>query len=86
VPPLEIAVLGLGYTSSLVVIARFAPVVRERRWRWLVAHHLGVVAIVAVAADRNRPPAVVVNSAWLVASSAWYVLGGRRRRLGPSQA
>ena len=70
--------LGLGYAASIAVLSRFLAVVRERRWRWLAVHHVGVVAIITGWALRGRASAAVVNSAWLVASSAWYALGGRR--------
>jgi hypothetical protein len=71
---------AFGYPAAVVVIARWLPVVRERRARWFVVHHAGVIAIVAGWAIEQRWPAVAVNSTWLVASSLWYVLGGRRRR------
>lgn len=74
----ETALFGAGYPVSIVVISRFVPVVRQRRWPWLVAHHLGVVAIVAGWALKGRASAVALNSAWLVTSSVWYALGGRR--------
>ena len=68
--------LVAGYAATVPVVARFVPVVRERRWRWLLVHHAGVAAIVAGWALRGRPPAAAVNAAWLVASSAWYAAGG----------
>jgi hypothetical protein len=74
----ESALLAAGYPVSIVVISRFVPVVRQRRWSWLAAHHLGVVAIVAGWAIKGRTPAVAINGAWLVTSSVWYALGGRR--------
>lgn len=74
------ALLGFGYVAAIGVIARFVPVVRERRWRWLAVHHLGMTAIVAGWMERRQLPAVAVNSSWLVASSLWYALGARDRR------
>jgi len=71
------ALLAAGYPLAVGVLARFPAVVRERRWRWLAAHHLGVGAIVAGWALRGRPSAAAVNVAWLVASSAWYAAGRR---------
>ena len=59
------------------MIVRWVPVVREQRVRWLAAHHVGVLAIVAGWALEERWPSVAVNAAWLVVSTAWYVLGGR---------
>ena len=70
--------LGAGYPAAAAVLARWLPVVRERRWRWLAVHHLGVAAIVAGWAGR-RSSAAVVNGAWLVVSSAWFAAGARRR-------
>jgi hypothetical protein len=67
-----------GYPVAIAVIARFVPVVRERRLRWLVVHHMGVTAIVsgwAISGDRS---AVTVNAAWLVVSSLWYALARHR--------
>lgn len=71
----ELALFGVGYPASVVVITRFAAVVRERRWRWLAVHHVGVLAIITGCALRHTKVGVVVNGAWLVVSSAWYVAG-----------
>lgn len=71
---------GVGYPASIAVITRFAAVVRERRWRWLVVHHAGVAAIVAGWALRRRGVGVALNGSWLVVSSLWFALGGPRRR------
>ena len=79
-PSPELVAFAFGYPASIAVIARFVPVVRERRLRWLVVHHLGVVAIVTGWALRGRTSAVVVNGAWLVVSSVWYALGSRDGR------
>ena len=73
-----IPLLVVGYPVAVVVIARWVPVVRERRTRWLVLHHAAVAAIVVGWALR-RPAAVAPNAAWLVVSTVWYALGGRRR-------
>ena len=73
--PAQIALFGFGYPASIVVLTRFVPVVRERRWRWLALHHVAVAAIIAAWATRREGAAVAVNSTWLIASSAWYVLG-----------
>lgn len=59
------------------MIVRWVPVVREQRVRWLAAHHVGVVAIVAGWAIEGRWASVAVNATWLVVSTAWYVLGRR---------
>ena len=70
---------GVGYPVSIAVISRFAAVVRERRWRWLLVHHAGVVAIIAGWALRRQGVGVGLNGSWLVASSLWFALGGPRR-------
>ena len=73
------ALFAVGYPISIVVILRFVAVVRERRLKWLVAHDLAVTAIVTGFALKGDRRAVVINASWLVAATAWYVLGGRRR-------
>lgn len=75
----EVVLFGLGYPAAGVVIVRFVPVVRERRWRWLAVHHLGMVAIIAGCASRRTTFGVALNTGWLGVSSAWYALGARRR-------
>lgn len=79
VEPAAAAVLLLvvGYPVALVVIARWVPVVRERRAGWFLAHSAAVAAITVGWALR-RPPAALPNAAWLVASTVWYRWGGRR--------
>ena len=74
----RIALFGFGYPAAIAVITRFVPVVRERRWRWLVVHHLGMAAVIAGCVSRRATAGVAVNSAWLVTSSIWYAVGGRR--------
>jgi hypothetical protein len=74
---------AFGYPASIVVIARFVPVVRERRLRWLAIHHVAVTCIVVGWALDSNWQAVIVNSSWLVSSTIWYALGGRRHRPGP---
>lgn len=80
---LRVVLFVFGYSAAIIVIARFVPVVRERRLRWLVVHHVGVAAIVSGWATKGDASAVVVNSSWLVVSSVWYALGGRRRSQVP---
>lgn len=70
---------AFGYPAAIVVILRFVPVVREQRTRWIVVHHLGVAAIVIGWATLPRWSAVIINGSWLVSSTIWYGLGGRRR-------
>ncbi len=73
------ALFVVGYPTSIAVILRFVPVVRERRLKWLVAHDLAVAAIVAGWALKGDRRAVAINASWLVAATTWYALGGRRR-------
>ena len=73
------ALFAFGYPTSIVVILRFVPVVRERRMKWLVAHDLAVAAIVTGWALKGDGRAVAINASWLVAATVWYALGGRRR-------
>jgi hypothetical protein len=74
-----VPLLAVGYPVTIGVIVRWVPVVRERRLRWFLVHHVALLAIITGWAIR-RPPAVPANAAWLLVSTAWYVLGGRRRR------
>ncbi|HVL03886.1 MAG TPA: hypothetical protein VM386_05570 [Acidimicrobiales bacterium] len=78
----EAVLFGVGYPVAIGVIARFVPVVRERRWHWLAAHHAGVVAIVAGWALRGEASAVAANASWLAASTLWYALGGKGEPAG----
>jgi len=72
------ALFAFGYPVSIVVILRFVPVVRERRWKWFAAHQLAVAAIVTGFVLKGDRRAVAVNSSWLAVSTVWYALGGRR--------
>ena len=74
----RLVLFAFGYPAAIVVIARFVPVVREQRTRWIVVHHLGVLAIIAGWATKPDWPAVVVNSTWLVSSTIWYLRGASR--------
>lgn len=78
----RLALFGFGYPAAIAVIARWMPVVRERRWRWLVVHHLGMAAIIAGYVSRRTAVGVAANTSWLVASSVWYAVGGRRAPAG----
>jgi hypothetical protein len=78
--PLTTALFVFGYPTSIVVIARYDPVVRQRRTAWFVAHEAAVAAIVTGWALRGDATAVAINGTWLVCSAVWYALGGRRRR------
>ena len=78
----EVVLFGVGYPVAIGVIARFVPVVRQRRWPWLAVHHAGVVAVVAGWALRGEAFAATINASWLAASSLWYALGGKDRPAG----
>ena len=67
--------LLVGYALAVPVVVRWVPVVRERRWRWFVAHQAGMTAIVAGWALRGTYPAAAANGAWLAAAAAWYARG-----------
>jgi len=69
----------VGYPVAIVVIARWVPVVRERRLRWFVAHQAAVAAIVTGWAIRGRTSAILINGSWFVIAALWYAAGGRRR-------
>lgn len=68
--------LAFGYPTSIVVLTRIVPVVRERRLRWFLAHQASVTAIVAGWAIKGRTGGVVVNGAWLTLVTAWWVRSG----------
>jgi hypothetical protein len=72
------ALFAFGYPTSLVVIARWLPVVRERRTRWFAIHEVAVAAIVAGWALKRDPMAVAINGSWLGVAAVWYVAAGRR--------
>lgn len=78
----DVALFALGYPASIAVITRFVPVVRERRWKWLAVHHLGMAAIIAGCASKRTTVGVLGNTGWLVLSSLWYATGGRREQAG----
>lgn len=71
------ALLAVGYPTSIVVLTRFAPVIRERRVGWFVAHQAAVAAIVAGWAIERRTAAVVVNATWLAVATAWWLRATR---------
>lgn len=69
---------AVGYPTSIGVLARWIPVVRERRTAWFVAHEVAVAAIVAGWALKRDAAAVAINATWLVVGTGWYVAAGRR--------
>jgi hypothetical protein len=72
-----------GYPVSIAVIARWVPVVRERRLRWFVIHQFAVAAIVTGWIISSSWSAVAINSTWLLVAAVWYALmsPSRRRRV-----
>jgi hypothetical protein len=72
------ALFAFGYPTSIVVIARWLPVVRQRRTAWFAVHEVAVAAIVAGWAIKRDPMAVAINGSWLVIAAAWYAAAGRR--------
>jgi hypothetical protein len=72
--------LALGYPVSVAMIARWIPIVRQRRTRQFALHQAGVGAIVAGWALRGRTQGVVVNGSWWVMAALWYLAAGRRSR------
>jgi len=73
------ALFIFGYPTSIAVLTRWIPVVREQRTRWFVAHELAVAAIVAGWVLRRDTQAVTINASWLVIGTAWYLTAGRRK-------
>lgn len=71
------ALLAVGYPTSVVVLARFVPVVRDRRAGWFLAHQAAVAAIVAGWMLKSKPGPAAVNGAWLLAAAAWWMRAGR---------
>ena len=74
------ALFVFGYPTSIVVLTRWLPVVRERRIRWFVVHEVAVAAIVAGWVIKRDSMSAVINGSWLVIAAAWYAAAGLRRR------
>lgn len=82
---LRILLFAFGYPVAIVVIARWVPVVRQRRTRWFVLHELAVAAIVAGQAVGDNPRGVITNGLWGVIAAIWYAIGPTiSRRRNPS--
>ena len=67
-----VALFVVGYPTAIVVIARWVPVVRERRTKWFVIHQAAVAAIVGGQALKDNTQGVVINGAWFVVAAIWY--------------
>jgi hypothetical protein len=79
VNPAAIALMVVGYPVAIAVIARWVPVVRERRTTWFAAHTAAVAAIVAAWIIEGRAATVAINATWLVVSIVWYVVNPAAR-------
>lgn len=73
----SLALFVVGYPVAFFVIARWVPVVRERRQRWFAAHTLAILAILTGWALERRWLGVAINATWLLTSVVWYAVGGR---------
>src|SRR5436305_13299580 len=59
------AVLRLaGYPTACAAIARWVPIVRDRRRGWMIAHELGMGSICLGWALVPRWSGVAINGAW----------------------
>lgn len=72
--------LAVGYPTSIAVLTRIVPVMRERRLAWFATHQASVIAIVTGWAMKGRTGGVAVNAAWLTIATAWWVRSGRAGR------
>lgn len=69
--------LAIGYPVSIGMIARWFPIVRQRRVRWFIVHQAAVALIVAGWALKHDP-GVVPNGLWLSIAAIWYYEAGHR--------
>ena len=74
------ALFVFGYPTSIAVIVRWLPVVRQRRIWWFVVHEVAVAAIVAGWIIKRDSMSALINGSWLVIAAAWYAAAGLRRR------
>ena len=79
---LTAVLFSIGYPVSIAVIARWIPVVRERRNSWFVAHTIAVMAIVLGWALQQAWRSVAINTGWLLVSLLWYARGWAGPRPG----
>ncbi|MHB8669078.1 MAG: hypothetical protein ACYDAD_00705 [Acidimicrobiales bacterium] len=79
-PPVAAALRLAGYPVACAAIARWVPIVRQRRVGWLVAHELAMGGICAGWALVPGWGGVAVNGAWGAVALAWWTLGARRSR------
>jgi hypothetical protein len=67
----------VGYPVSVAAIARWKPLMRDRKTGLFLAHQAAVAAIVAGWAVKHEIGPVLVNGAWLVTAAVWWVVAGR---------
>ncbi len=76
----------IGYPVSLLCIARWIPIVRQRRLRWFVIHETAVACIVVGWVIKHRWSAVAINGTWLASAAVWYLVAGRSSRTTTSSS
>jgi hypothetical protein len=79
---IAVGLFVVGYPTAIAVIARWVPVVRERRTKWFVIHQAAVAAIVAGQALKDNGSAVIINGAWFVTAAIWYATRAPKRAAG----
>jgi len=80
------ALLVPGYAVAVVVLARFIPVLRERRSGWFFALELATAGLVAGHLLAGRVPAAVINAVALACFAAVWCWSGRRLRTFTEQS
>jgi hypothetical protein len=77
-PPAAGALRLLGYPTACAAIARWVPIVRNRRRDWLLAHEAAMASICLGWALSGRWSGVIINGVWGVSAAVWWAVGGRR--------
>ena len=77
---LRILAFVLAYPIAVMVIVRWTAVVRERRWRWLLEHHVALAMIAAGWATAGVVGLAALHAVWFVVAGIWYTVGGRQGR------
>jgi len=77
---LRTALFLFGYPTAVIVIARWVPVVRERRTRWFLIHQAAVASIVTgwLVTD-PQPGSALINGTWFLVAALWYAIDPARR-------
>jgi hypothetical protein len=73
-----LALLIVGYPTAIFLIARWLPIVRQRRATWFAVHQVAVGCIIVGWLMRGRPQALWANGTWFVVAAVWYQRAGRR--------